>query len=53
MAQDLRAQSGLVPFEVLDLPFMLFCRLKRFERTQISSLTGLGILLARIYPILS
>ena len=51
MAQDLRAQSGLVPFEVLDLSFMLFSGFKRFEHTQIPSLAGLGILLTRVYPV--
>jgi hypothetical protein len=41
-----------VPLEVLDRPFVLLGFLARGERAEISSLSGLGILLARIEAIL-
>jgi hypothetical protein len=43
----------LVPFEVLDFPLVLLGRGPRFEGAEVSTLSCLGILLARIQPILT
>jgi hypothetical protein len=40
-------------FEVLHLTFVLFCLLARLKRTQVPPLSGLGIDLPRIEPVLA
>jgi hypothetical protein len=37
-----------VPFEVLDLSLVLFGRLSRLERAEISAAASLGVLLSRV-----
>ena len=40
-----------MPFEVLDLPFVLFRRLSGRERSEVLPLPGLFVLLPRVQPI--
>jgi hypothetical protein len=48
---DQREMGLLMPFEVLDFPFMLLPRRPRLEGSEVPAFPRFGILLARIEPI--
>ena len=45
--------NQLTSLEVLNCPFVFFCRCSRIKGTKVSSLAGLRIFFARVEPILS
>ena len=52
-SKGLELSLTLVMFEILHRPFVSFGRFFRTERAQVAAATGLGILFARVQPVLT
>jgi hypothetical protein len=50
---DVAKTNALMMLKILDRPLMLFRTFARFERAEISSLSGLRVLFSGIEPILA